>query len=196
MRQGSKPRPIQLGLAHVVLPENQECRDTHQFHDCKNHFHRHRRPGGPHHDLPHLDDDLGGNRRYALQIVYGNIFGHNIRLVHQSPRWTHHFIWSVLNIVQGTVHCQPGSTPHLFRPFLCEAVLGRAPERLSESIRGIGGKAAHQGRGHDGARLQEGNAIRTWCDSNSHIEQDSWHFEESPWAGKYRGTFLEVGSWF
>ena len=33
-----------------------------------------------------------------------------------------------------------------------------------------------------------------WCDSNSHIEQDSWHFEESPWAGKCRGTFLEVGS--
>ena len=71
---------------------------------------------------------------------------------------THHFIWLVLNIVQGTDHCQPSP---LYRPLWCEAILGRAPERLSESIRDTSGKVAHQRRSHDGARLQAGNAIRT-----------------------------------
>jgi len=36
---------------------------------------------------------------------------YDVALVHWPPRWPHNFVRPILYVVQGTIYCQPGSTP-------------------------------------------------------------------------------------
>jgi len=49
----------------------------------------------------------------------------------------------------------------LLRSFRRKIILGTILEGLPQSIWGTVGEVAHQGRGYDGARFQEGNLART-----------------------------------